>query len=329
MARLITFVLFLFLSINSSAASTKIDTFGLDVSKIKKHTNLQGNLNPREHTFIIQVPRHDLAVTVSNMKLTSDLGLTSWVAFKKESGKVILTGELVLTEDQINPVINTTIRNNLYISSLHNHFLWENPRIMFMHIKGIGTEQSLTKAINQIFATIKTTSGGNGNLPYAEFDAAESNVNARLINNILGMRGIGQNGVYKITVPTKIILPDKTKARVPDLSTWVAFSGNNREALVNGDLVLTAAALQPVLSTLIKADIHIVGIHQQLVGGNFHLMSLHILGAGKTRKLAQNLRTVFDVMMKNNKPILQTTASTQLRQCLPYNWRKIIFEAAK
>jgi len=116
----------------------------LDTAKIEQLTGLKGQWNEKEGVFKVQVPRSDLAVTAAGAKLTPPLGLTAWAAFTKAGTHTVVMGDMVLTEDQVNPAMDAALQNGLEVTALHNHFFWETPRVMFMHIGGMGDEAKLS-----------------------------------------------------------------------------------------------------------------------------------------------------------------------------------------
>jgi len=173
---------------------------GLDTARIEHATGLKGEWNEKEGVFRVQVPRTDLAVTVAGAHLTPPLGLTAWAAFTKAGAHAVVMGDIVLTEDQVNPAMSAALDNGLQVTALHNHFFWEQPRVMFMHIGGMGDEAKLATAVGKVFATIKATSGGKGEVPKADIDPAKTTLNPGAIEGVLGEKGELKDGVYKVTI---------------------------------------------------------------------------------------------------------------------------------
>src|SRR6266516_4198642 len=124
----------------------------LDTARIEQLTGAKGKLDRAAGVFKVSVPRSDLAVMVGGVKLTPPSGLTSWAAFELAGWDVMIMGDMVLTEDQVNPVMSTALGNGLEVTALHNHFLGESPRVMFMHIGGSGSLQSLAEAVGKVLA---------------------------------------------------------------------------------------------------------------------------------------------------------------------------------
>src|SRR2546425_9664306 len=161
----------------------------LDTARIEQLTGAKGKLDEKEGVFKVSVPRADLAVTAAGVKLTPPMGLTSWAAFKRTGNRTVVMGDMVLLEDQVNPVMSVALDNGLEVTALHNHFFWDSPKVMFMHIGGMGEEAKLAEGVGKVFAKIQETSGGNGEVPTAEIDPANSTLEQKKIDTILGKSG--------------------------------------------------------------------------------------------------------------------------------------------
>lgn len=158
----------------------------LDIAKIEELTGAKGKLDEKEGVFKVSVPRSDLAVTTAGVKMVPGLGLTTWAAFDKVGGRTMLMGDLVLLEDQVNPVMSVALEQGLEVTALHNHFFWESPKVMFMHIGGMGDEQKLATAVGKVFAAIRETSGGKGAIPKSDIDPGKTSLDPKLVDAALG-----------------------------------------------------------------------------------------------------------------------------------------------
>src|SRR5260370_22994422 len=96
-----------------------------------------------------------MSITTAGVKMTPPMGLTSWAAFKCDGNRTMVMGDMVLTEDQVNPAMSTALDSGLEVTALHNHFFWDSPKVMFMHIGGMGDEAKLATAVGKGFATLK------------------------------------------------------------------------------------------------------------------------------------------------------------------------------
>ena len=267
----------------------------LDTAKIEKLTGATGKLDAKEGAFKVSVPRSDLSVTAAGVKLTPPMGLTSWAAFKKAGRHTVVMGDIVLLEDQVNPLMSVALDNGLEVTALHNHFFWESPKVMFMHIGGSGDEENLAAAVGKLFAKIKDTSGGKGEVPKANIDPAKTTIDPRKIETVLGTKGDLKDGVYKIVIGRTAHMHGVEIGNTMGVNTWAAFAGSADEAVVDGDFAMKESELQPVLKALRGARINVVAIHQHMTGEAPRIMFLHYWGVGMAEDLAKGLRSALDV----------------------------------
>jgi hypothetical protein len=263
----------------------------LDTSRIEQLTGAKGKLDRNEGVFKVSVPRSDLAVTVGGVKLTPPSGLTSWAAFGPIGSGAMVMGDMVLTEDQVNPVMSTALESGLEVTALHNHFLGESPRVMFMHVGGSGSVQHLAEAVGKVFARIKEPGVP---VPTADITPAQEQLEPESIAAILGHRGDFLGGVYKVTVGRKAYMRGHPIGTTMGVNTWAAFSGSNERTVVDGDFAMLESELQPVLKALRHADIQIVAIHQHMTGETPRIMFLHFWGIGRAEDLARGVRAGLD-----------------------------------
>jgi len=266
----------------------------LDTGAIERLTGAKGALDEKEGVFKVSVPRKDLSVIVAGVKMSPPMGLTSWAAFMRDGKDDMVMGDLVLTEDQISPVMSAALDNGLEVTALHNHFVWDSPKIMFMHIGGMGPEQDLATSVGHVFAKIKETSGGKGERPDAQIDPAHSSLDPARLDSALGLMGQYKDGVYKFVVGRKTRMHDVTVGNQMGVNTWGTFAGSDDKAVVDGDFAMREAELQNVLKTLRKAGINVVAIHQHMVGEEPRIMFLHYWGIAPAGDLAKGLRAALD-----------------------------------
>src|SRR5262245_7400581 len=179
------------------AAAPHMQTAALDTSRIEQLTGAKGKLDHAADVFNVSAPRSDLALVVGGVKLTPPSGLTSWAAFQPAGSEVMVMGDMVLTEDQVNPVMTVALDNGLEVTALHNHFLGESPRVMFMHIGGHGGLERLAEAVGKVLARIKEPGVP---FPSASIDPAETQLDVDSLATILGHRGDLAGGVFKVTI---------------------------------------------------------------------------------------------------------------------------------
>ena len=274
------------------AAPPKASSF--ETARIEELTGAKGALNETEGVFKVSVPRSDLAVTAAGVRLTPPMGLTSWAAFKHAGAHTVVMGDMVLLEDQVNPVMSAVLDNGLDVTALHNHFLWDTPKVMFMHVGGIGTEEKLAETVGKVFTKIRETSGGKGESPQGDIDPAKSSLDPAKIEAVLHRKGDLKDGVYRVVIGRATRMHGGVMGTTMGVNTWAAFAGSDEQAVVDGDFAMLESELQAVLKALRGAGISIVAIYQHMTGESPRIMFLHYWGVGSTQALAQGLRAGLD-----------------------------------
>ncbi|MEZ0374103.1 MAG: DUF1259 domain-containing protein, partial [Candidatus Sericytochromatia bacterium] len=185
--------------------------------------------------------------------------------------------------------------------ALHNHFLWEQPRVMFMHIEGMGPQQKLATAVGKVFQTLKDTMGGKGGgkgwMPGGSFDPAKTTLNIAPIEALLGEKAEASPGVYKFSFGRSASMHGVPIGNAMGVNTWAAFAGTDNQALVDGDFVVRAFELQEVLRTLTKGKIAVVAIHNHMTEEEPRYFFLHYWGVGPVRELATTLKAALTISM--------------------------------
>ena len=272
---------------------------GLDTVAIESITGIKGVLNQKENTFKVSRPRTDVAISVEQVKLAPFMGFTSWAAFTPGmKDRIMVMGDMVLFEDEVNPVMSTALDKGLEVTALHNHFFFDEPKVYFMHIGGEGSVNTLAEAVRAIFDKVKeirtanpqpTKSFGLGQLP------EKNSIDGEAIGQVFGQKGDAKDGMYKVTIgrETRMVC-GCTVGNTMGINTWAAFAGTSDDALVVGDFVMLENELQTVLKTLRANAINIVAIHQHITGENPRMIFLHYYGRGKALALAQAVKSAIN-----------------------------------
>jgi hypothetical protein len=282
------------------ALELPVDPSGMDTASLQRIMGATGVYDKQEKTFRISMPRDDLNILVNGIHLTAAMGLTSWITFKEvDSENVEMKGNLVLTEDQINPVMQTAIENHLDVTELHNHLMWESPKVMFMHIEAMGDPKILATEMNTVFAKVKETANGvGGDFPIGEIDTSNTTISQSHLESILGARGALKDGVYKISIDKKSAAAsadEEEAANVTHSNISATFAGSDEAAVLDGDFAMQEPNLQKVLQALNKAGISIVAIHERMIGDKARVVFLHYWAVGKPGDLARGLRNALNV----------------------------------
>jgi hypothetical protein len=251
-------------------------------------------MNEKEGVFKVSMPRADLNVSSNGVKLTPPLGLTCWAAFKRMGDHAMVMGDQVMLEDQVNPVMSVALENGLEVTALHNHFFWDSPKVMFMHIGGMGDEAKLATAVGKVFAKIKETAGGKGETVKADIDPAGTTLNPAKIDAALGHKGELAKGVYKVTIGKESSMMGQPIGNAMGVNTWAAFAGSDDKAVVDGDFAMYEGEVQGVLKALRGHEINVVAIHNHMTGENPRVIFLHFWAVGPTEQLAKGIKAALD-----------------------------------
>jgi hypothetical protein len=114
---------------------------GLDTASIDQALGRSGQ--KAGEVYKLSFPRTDLHVAVNGVAIKPGLALGSWVAFSGTNDKAMVMGDLVLLQDEVNPVMKKLRAAGFEITAVHNHLLDETPRLMYMHYMGEGAGSNL------------------------------------------------------------------------------------------------------------------------------------------------------------------------------------------
>lgn len=243
-------------------------------------------------THKYSLPRKDMNVTVSGVQIKAGLALGSWVAFKSTTpGNSMVMGDLVLADDEVAPVMAELQAGGIEITALHNHLISESPRVMYMHIHGMGNAANLGKAIHSAIATTKTPDAGAAAAP------PDLDIDTKQIDQILGHKGKNNGGIYQIGVPRAEHITENGVA-IPN-SMGVATSLNFQptdggKAAITGDFVLLGKEVNPVIKALRENGIAVTALHSHMLNEQPRLFFMHFWANDDALKLAKGLRAALD-----------------------------------
>jgi hypothetical protein len=266
----------------------------LDTARIERLTGLKGALNEKEGVFKVNFPRRDIEATVAGTRMIPDLGLTAWAAFTRAGDHTMVMGDIVLLENEVNPVMSAALDNGLQVTALHNHFLWDAPKIMFMHIGGMGDEASVARAVGGVFDKLKEVVRTKPSMPTANIDPAQTSFDPTGIARALGAAGAMKSGVYKVVLGRTATMDGHEVGAEMGINTWAAFAGSEQLAIVDGDFAMLEGEVQGVLKALRAANISIVAIHNHMIGESPRYVFLHYWGVGPVEDLAKGLKAARD-----------------------------------
>ncbi len=287
-------VLLVLASMCCSSIAVAAEPFKLDSAKIEEVAGAKGTLNKDEGVFKVSYPRSDVKVAIDGTKLPPFMGLTSWAAFMSgTTSEAMVMGDMVLFQDEVNPVMSEALDNGLAVTALHNHFFFDEPKVYFMHIEGEGDAVKLAAAVKtiqdkvkQIRARAATPANGFGLAPFV----AKTNITPASIEENLG-KGQAKDGMYKVVIGRTTKMPcGCTIGKEMGVNTWAAFYGTDDRALVDGDFAVFEGELQAVLKSLRASGINIVAIHSHMESETPKVLFLHYWGVGPAADLAKAVK---------------------------------------
>jgi hypothetical protein len=249
----------------------------------------------------VNIPRNDVSVTVANVKTPTPFGFGGWIAMTKGTGGMdAMMGDLVLTQDEVNPVMSALLDNGLDVTALHNHFLWDEPRMFYMHVHGHGKAADLAKRVKPVLDLIgkspaKPATTTPAGAPPSALDTAK-------LAQIVGTQGEQSGPVYKITIGRDDVKLTEMGAPINarmGLNTWAAFVGTNDNAAVAGDVAMLAGEVTPVLKALRKNGLDVVAIHHHMTDTRPTIYFLHYWGTGPADKLATGFKAALGELGKS------------------------------
>lgn len=273
-----------------------------DYQQVLKIVGKQGDY--KANVLKVNIPRNDLHVKIAGYSVPTPFGFGGWFAMTKGDGNEdVVMGDLVLTENEVNPVMSALLDHGLEVTALHNHFFWDEPRVFFMHIHGHGKALDLANQIKPAIDLIgqhKPTESG----PTSSAAQSESTLDTEKIAKIIGHSGDKSGPVYKITVGRDDLDVKEMGATINSrmgLNTWAAFVGNNEDAAVAGDIAMLESEVQPVLKALRAQGLDVVAIHHHMINSRPVIIFLHYWGRGSADKLATGFKSALDELGKGKK----------------------------
>jgi hypothetical protein len=244
--------------------------------------------------------RTDVKVTVDGMAFPPAAGLGSWAAFTPTKHGAMVMGDTVVFQDEVTAAMDAAFAGGLEVTGLHNHFFFDEPKVYFMHIGGQGDPEKLAAGVKSMWDAIKNVrrdlprpaSAFIGKAPQA------GTITAGPLDKIVGHKSETQGGVVKFTIGRDGTMHGVKVGGSMGLTTWAAFSGSDNLAAMDGDFIMTAAEVQPVLKALRKANIHIVALHNHMIGENPPYYFTHFWAKGPTEELARGFHAALDAQGK-------------------------------
>jgi hypothetical protein len=276
----------------STSSNNQQQPGAADWKPVEQALGKAGALQPGD-VYKVGLPRTDLQVSVNGVQIKGPLALGSWVAFKKMGDVTAVMGDLVLTEDEVTPVLAKLQDGGVELTALHNHVLHESPRVMYMHIHAMGDAVAIAKTIHDALALSKT--------PFAAAAAAAPNqeigIDTKQIDQIMGSSGKVNGGVYQFSIARVEKITDGSMEVPPSMGVAHAINfqpTGGGKAAITGDFVLIGSEVNPVIQSLRQNGIAVTAIHSHMLNEEPRLFFMHFWSNDDALKLARGLRAALD-----------------------------------
>ena len=240
--------------------------------------------------YRVGLPRTDLKVTLDGVELKPGFALGGWLAFEKMGDQGMVMGDLVLTMDEVAPVMTKLAAGGIEVTALHNHLLRNQPFTMYMHVQGNGDPVKLAAVLHAALAESKT--------PLSTASAAPTppppiDLDTAALDQTLGAKGTNSGGVYQFSIPRAEPIKDGNMDVPPPMGSANAINfqpTGGGKAAITGDFVLIAKEGNPVLRALREHGIEVTAIHNHMLDDQPHLYFMHFWANDDARKLAEGLK---------------------------------------
>jgi hypothetical protein len=267
-----------------------------DYQEVLKSLDRKGDF--KAGVLKVNIPRNDLKMTVEGFPTPTPFGFGGWIALTKgDGGADVMMGDLVLLQEEVNPVLSALLDNNIDVTALHNHFFWDDPKVFYMHLHGMGSAADLARRVKpglDLIGHVKAQAPAAASTGGAALDTAK-------LAKLIGHEGEQSGSVYKITVGRDDLGMKEHGAVINarmGLNTWAAFVGTQEDAAIAGDVAMLENEVTPVLKALRANGLDVVAIHHHMTGDRPVVIFLHYWGRGPAEKLAIGFKAALDELGK-------------------------------
>jgi hypothetical protein len=253
-----------------------------------------GQIQPGD-VMRFSMPRKDLHVTLSGVPIKLGFALGSWAAFLYIEHGAMVMGDLVLTEDEVGPVMRKLQEGGIEISAVHNHLLGESPHVMYMHVESHGDAAKMARAIHEAVALTKTPGPDTGSAPTT---SEPLEIDQKAVEEALGRSGKVNGGILQFGVPRAETITEDAMVMPPSMgvATAINFQPTGAgKAAITGDFVLLGKEVNPVMKALRENGIEVTAVHSHMLMEEPRLFFMHFWANEEAVKLAKGLRVALDL----------------------------------
>ncbi len=258
-----------------------------DWSEVESALGRAGKLD--SGVYKVTFPRNDLHVRIGATSVEPAAALTSWMAFRKDSGGAVVVGDLALLEREVTPVVSTLALNGFEIAAIHNHLMQERPRVMYVHFFARGDLNKLATALKNALAQTKT--------PRAPVSPeAKPPYDTKVIETVLGKAGTANGTVLGFSFPCEHRISTHGVVLPPGMgmATAINFQPSPAGVAATGDFVLREAEVEPVIQALRAGGVSITAVHTHLLDAEPRMMFLHFWAEGAPEVVAKALKAALE-----------------------------------
>lgn len=272
-----------------------------EIIAIETAIGKKGNYNEGQSVHMTPLPRNDLKVTVKGEPVPIPFGFGGWVSIKKtvDGKSAVLMSDTVLLEEEVNPLISAAQASGLEIGAIHNHFFYEQPRIFYMHLHGMGTPEELAKKFASAIKDAKIAPKNQPTPAALPTITGKDLFDLSALDTLVKYTGVVTGPTYKYTVGrddiTVMAMGAEMTAAI-GLNSWASFAGNKENAHIAGDIAMLEGEVNAVIKVLRANNLEVVALHNHMFGENPRMIFLHYYGRGPALTLAKGFREALDIL---------------------------------
>jgi uncharacterized protein DUF1259 len=258
----------------------------------KPGTELEGGI------YKVALPRTDIKATLDGVALKPGFALGGWLAFEPMGRQSMVMGDLVLTEDEVNPVMAKLLAGGITVTALHNHLLRNQPFTMYMHVLGTGDPVKLAGVLHDALAQSKTplaaaASGSSQPAAAAPVEPPAIDLDTAALDRTIEAKGKNNGGIYQYSIARAAPVKESGMPVPPSMGSAQAINfqpTGGGKAAITGDFVLTAGEVAPVMKALRAGGIEVTALHNHMLNDQPRLFFMHFWANDDAQKLAAGIK---------------------------------------
>jgi len=225
-------------------------------------------------------------------------------AFSFESmdseGRALCLGETVLLQEEVNPLMSELRKFGIIVTAVHNHWLFDKPRLMFMHFESIDKPLNFARKVREALRVLTTKTVRA--VPKTDGEMIERHGLCDEFNDILGgTMHTFENGICTVMrsrtniKPVVLGRPGRSFLLIPQMFSFESMTKDGR-ALCSGETVILQKEINPFISALRKHDLIVTSLHNHWLFDKPRLMYIHFEAIDKPVNFALKVRNALKVL---------------------------------